>query len=145
MEPGAEPLGIAAQEGDGLRAVGGFDLVELTGADRHGLFPRDRLKLTLATLTHTLHGRFEAVFTVDVLAVGCTFGAEDAVIAGEAVGALDFNDLAVLDVGINAALRAGGTDIADSVANFDPCFFTGDLCFYESLQFSHGRHLRSIQ
>ena len=81
----------------------------------------------------------------DVLAVGCTLGAEDAVIAGEAVGALDLNDLAILDVGIDAALRAGGTDIADSVANFDPCFFTGDLCFYESLQFSHGRHLRSIQ
>ena len=85
------------------------------------------------------------IFTVDVLAVGCTLGAEDAVIAGKAVGALNLNDLAVLDVGINTALRAGGTDVADSVANFDSCFFTGDLCFYESLQFSHGRHLRSIQ
>ena len=75
MEPGAEPLGIAAQEGDGLRAVGSLDLIQLTGADRHGLFPRDGLELTLATLAHTLHGGLEAVFTVDVLAVCRTLGA----------------------------------------------------------------------
>ena len=124
---GAEPLGVTAHESHGVGRILLLHSVQLLSDDGISLVPADGLELALAPCTYPLHGCFEAVFTVDVLAVGRTLGAQCAVVAGEAGRTLDFDDLAVLDIGVDAALGAGGADIADGMADLDAGFGTGDL------------------
>ena len=133
----AVPLGVAGVECHALCAVLFLGGVQPLGDLRIGFVPGDGLKLALAPLAHPLERGEDAVFPVEVLAVGQALGAQAAVVGGMAVDALDLDDLAVLDIGIDAAVHPGRADITERMAHLDARVRAGDLRLDLAFQFCH--------
>ena len=133
----AVPLGVAGVERHALRAVLCLGGIQPLGDLGVSLVPGDGFKLALAALAHPLERGEEAILPVDVLAVGQALGAQAAVVGGVAVDALDLDHLAILDVGIDAAVHPGRADIAYSMAHLDARVRAGDLRLDLAFQFRH--------
>lgn len=128
LEDGAEPLGVAAEEKDGLGAVLGLISLELLCDGIQGLVPGDGLVLPAAPGTGPLQGRLDAVLPVDILPVGCPLGAEQSLVQRMVFVSLHLDDHAVLHIAVDAAVGGGGTDITQTVPDFDAGLRTGNLC-----------------
>ena len=133
----AVPLGVAGVECHALCAVLFLGGVQPLGDFGVSFVPGDGLKLALAPLAHPLERGEDAVFPVEVLAVGQALGAQAAVVGGMAVDALDLDDLAVLDIGIDAAVHTGRADITERMAHLDARVRAGDLRLDLAFQFCH--------
>ena len=133
----AVPLGVAGVERHALRAVLCLGGIQPLGDLGVSLVPGDGFKLALAALAHPLERGEDAILPVDVLAVGQALGAQAAIVGGVTVDALDLDNLAILDVGIDAAVHPGRADIAYSMAHLDARVRAGDLRLDLAFQFRH--------